>query len=60
MNNDISMSRLNILNLVALGEIPEEDVVLTDEEKEIVEEKREIMEEFENDGEEVVWSTPDD
>lgn len=60
MKEDITMSRANILQLVALGKIKETDVSLTDEEKEIVESNRKLIEEMKEKGAKVIWNCPID
>ena len=60
MKKEITMSRLNILQLVALGKIKKEDVELTDEEKEIVESNKRLNEQIKKQGGKVVWDCPID
>lgn len=60
MKEDITMSRANVLQLVALGKIKETDVSLTEEEKEIVESNRKLIEEMKEKGAKVIWNCPID
>ena len=46
MKKETTISRLNILQLVALGQISEKDVKLTKEEKKIVESNRKLHEQI--------------
>ena len=55
-----TMSRLNIIRLVASGRIKEEDVDLTEEEKRLVEEYKKTDKLFDETGLPVSWSTPID
>jgi len=55
-----TMSRSNIIDLIACGKIKEEDVELTEDEKKVLEKRRKTNQLLREAGLPISWSTPID